>query len=321
MRLRPLGTTGLQISALGLGTWAAGGENWSVSLGPQDDEDSRQTLRQGLEAGINWIDTAPVYGLGHAERLVGTLLSQVEQRPLLMTKCGFRWTTEGEPISDLTADSIRREIEGSIERLGTAIDVYFVHWPLPDEQIEEAWTTLAELKSLGFVRYLGASNFSASQLERVSGIAPVDAIQARYSLLDRHIEREVLHWCRDHGTGVLVFSPLALGLLGGTMTPARVRSLPPSDWRRRHPEFELERLRSTLAVVDRLGLIARAHGCAVADVAVAWTLTNPDVAGVVLGPRRPAQLVGVLDAPDVSLTEDECAELDVLTRGRRWVGD
>ena len=311
MRTVTFGRTGLEITRVGFGAWAIGGSKWEYGWGEQDDEESVAAIDRALELGVNWIDTAAQYGLGHSEEVVRRAVEGVEPRPLIFTKGGQPEGPNRTSYQSLKRDSLRRECEGSVERLGVdAIDLYQIHWPIPDEEVEEGWSALAELKSEGLVRHIGASNFSVGQLERAEAIAPVETLQPPYSLLDREIEAEIIPYCEEHGIGVIVYSPMASGLLTGRMTRERVESLPDDDWRRQSDRFREPELSRGLEVVERVRAVAERHGVSPAAVAVAWTLRHPAVHGAIVGFRRPDQVDPIVAAADVELSEDDVAELE-----------
>ncbi len=310
MQTRRLGTSGLEISRVGLGTWAIGGA-WEWGWGHQDDGESIRTIHRALEHGVDWIDTAPVYGLGRAEEVVARALAQSRYRPSLFTKCGIAWDARGRTSHDLSAASVARQAEDSLRRLGVeVIDLYQIHWPVPDAAVEEAWGALAGLVEAGKVRHIGVSNFSVEQLERARAIAEVTSLQPPYSLLRREAEDELLPYCRRHGIGVIGYSPLASGLLTGKMTRERVRTLPDGDWRKTNKGFREPALSRGLKLVDRLAKIAEQRGCSVAAVAVAWALANPAVDAAIVGMRHPDQVDGALGAAALALTPEETAVLD-----------
>ncbi len=305
MRYRPLGTTGMTFSVIGLGTWAIGGSGWSYGWGDQDDADSIATIQQALDLGINWIDTAPVYGLGHAETLVGRALRGRRDRVFIATKCGLVWNRRGRIRARLTRTSVMEECHASLQRLQVdVIDLYQIHWPEPEDQIEEAWETMVQLKESGKVRHIGVCNFNRIQLERIARMHPVESLQPPYSLLDRRFETDLLPFCRAHRIGVIVYSPLASGLLSGTMTAERAARLPRNDWRRRDPRFRPPLLPKILDFVRDLARIAQAHEWTVAELAIAWTLRLPEVTGAIVGARRPAQIVTSARAADRTWTDD-----------------
>lgn len=314
METRRLGNSDLQITRVGYGAWAIGGGGWQFAWGSQDDNDSIAAIHRALELGVNWVDTAAVYGLGHSEEVVGRAVkSWPGARPYIFTKCGLRWDDKGQAIKVLRADSIREEIEDSLRRLGVdVIDLYQIHWPPePDStELEEGWTTMADLQREGKVRWIGVSNFNAHQLRGAQAIAPVTSLQPPYSLIHREVEQEILPYCQREGIGVIVYSPMASGLLTGAMTRERIARLPKDDWRRGHPDFTEPDLSRNLALVDRLQAIARRHGRSAGEVAIAWTLRNPAVTGAIVGARNARQAEGVMRAADVQLTEDDVREIE-----------
>lgn len=313
MRTKQLGNTGLDISVIGFGAWAIGGQ-WDYGWGAQDDDDSMATMRAALEKGVNWIDTAPAYGLGHSEELIGKLLKSIpeSERPLIFTKCGLPWK-EGarEAYNDISPASIEREIDMSLQRLGIdVIDLYQIHWPIPDDDLEAAWETMAKLKSTGKVRHIGGSNFSADQLEKAAAIAPVDTFQPNYSLLNRDVEKEVLPWCASHGTGVICYSPMGSGMLSGKMTRERVDSLPDDDWRKAKSDMLREpQLTHNLALVDLLADIGKKHSNSAGEIAIAWVLSNPTVSAAITGMRHPGQ-TAITAAADVTLDSEDIKKID-----------
>jgi len=316
--LKTLGNSDLRISSVGLGTWAIGGEG-AFGWGPQDDADSIGALRRALDCGINWIDTAPIYGFGRAEEVVGRTVKELgsSRRPLVFTKCGLVWDVTRTPSHCLKADSIRQEVDASLERLGIdVIDLYQIHWPTfppgsPDPDLEEAWTTLTELKERGKVRAIGVSNFDAAQLERVRTIAPITSLQPPYSMLMRRIEDEILPYCETHGIGTIVYSPMHNGLLSGKMTRERIAALPDTDWRKTvNPAFKEPHLTRNLELVELLRGIGKRHGRAVAEIAIAWTLRLPAVTGAIVGARRASQVDDFVGALTFRLSEREIADID-----------
>jgi len=305
VRTTRLGGTGLEISRVGFGAWAIGGAEYDWGWGEQDDEQSIATIHRALELGVNWIDTAAQYGFGHSEEVVGRAIAGLDERPLVFTKGGQPEGPNRTTLQTLRRDSLRRECEASLRRLGVeAIDLYQIHFPIPDEELEEGWTTLAELKDEGLVRHIGASNFSVGQLRRAQAIAPVEALQPPYSLLDREVEDEILPFCEREGIGVIVYSPMASGMLTGKMTRERIEGLPDDDWRRRSERFREPQLSRSLELVERLERIAERHGVSPGAVAVAWTLRNPAVDGAIVGFRRPDQVEPILAAADLELDDD-----------------
>jgi aryl-alcohol dehydrogenase-like predicted oxidoreductase len=313
MDTRTLGNSDLEITNVGYGAWAIGGSGWQFAWGAQDDSDSISAIHRALELGVNWIDTAAVYGLGHSEEVVARALkSWSGPRPYLFTKCGLRWDAHGQVQKVLSAKSIRNEVEDSLRRLAVdEIDLYQIHWP-PDPDsplLEEGWSTLADLKNQGKVRWIGVSNFNVQQLERAQKIAPVTSLQPRYSLIHREVEPEVLPYCQAHGIGVIVYSPMGSGLLTGAMTRERIANLSNDDWRKGHADFNEPNLSRNLALVDRLQQIAKRHGRSPGEVAIAWTLQNPAVTGAIVGARNAKQAEGVMRAGDLRLSGEEVLEI------------
>jgi aryl-alcohol dehydrogenase-like predicted oxidoreductase len=308
-----LGTTDLEITRVGFGAWAIGGGGWEFGWGPQEDEDSIAAIHHALELGVNWIDTAAAYGFGHSEEVVGRALEGLSdaERPYVFTKASLVEGPGRTVVNKLKRDSILAEVAGSLERLGVdAIDLYQLHWPLPDEDIEEGWAALAELKEQGLVRHIGVSNFNVEQLERIRPIAPVETLQPPYSLVARAAEHETLHYADAEGIGVIVYSPMGSGLLTGRMTRERIEGLPEDDWRKHDPRFREPQLTRHLALVERLEAVAERHGTTPGAVAVAWTLRNPAVDGAIVGFRKPDQVDSIIAAADLQLTEDDLAEID-----------
>jgi aryl-alcohol dehydrogenase-like predicted oxidoreductase len=318
MNTRQLGTTDLHITPLGFGAWAIGGE-WRFGWGPQDDLVSVRAVVRAVEQGMNWIDTAPAYGLGHSEEIVGRALRQVPatSRPYVFTKSTLVWDEARTVRHDLTADSIRAEVEGSLTRLGVeVIDLYQMHWPRWPPQdgspgsLHEAWSTMAALQQEGKVRYIGVSNFTVADLDEARAIAPVASLQPPYSMLRRDAERELLPYCQQHGIGVLVYSPMLSGMLTGAMTRQRLASLPATDWRRNHKEFQEPRLSKNLELVDVLRAIALGHERSPGEVAIAWVLRHPAVTGAIVGGRSAEQVDGVVGAVTLELNESEIADIE-----------
>jgi aryl-alcohol dehydrogenase-like predicted oxidoreductase len=308
---RTFGRTGMEITAIGFGSWAIGGSGWRGAWGPQDDDEAVGAIRRAVELGINWIDTAAVYGLGHSEELVARALKGVSERPYVFTKCSRVWDESGNVFDSLKRDSVKRECEDSLRRLQVeAIDLYQIHWPRPEEDIEEGWSAMAELKEEGKVRHIGVSNFNVEQMERANEIAPVETLQPPYNLLNRDVEEEILPYCEERNIGVIVYSPMRSGLLTGKMTPERVQNLPPDDWRRNDPDFQEPRLSKNLEVVELLRAIGEVYGRSPAEVAIAWTLRHPAVTAAIVGGRRPDQVDGVIGAGEFRLSEDEIEEIE-----------
>ena len=314
MQTRKLGNSDMNITPVGYGAWAIGGSGWQFAWGSQEDSDSIAAIHRSLELGVNWIDTAAVYGLGHSEEVVARALKGWSgPRPYVFTKCGLRWDDKGNVLKVLKADSIRREIEDSLRRLSVdVIDLYQIHWP-PDpdsSELEEGWSTLVDLKREGKVRWIGVSNFNVEQLKRAQAIAPVTSLQPPYSLVHREVEEEVLPYCLKEGIGVIVYSPMASGLLTGAMTLERAAQLPKDDWRSAHPDFTEPNLSHNLALVDRLRQIAKRRQRSVGEVAIAWTLHNPAVTGAIVGARNARQAEGVMGAGDLRLNEEEVNDIE-----------
>src|SRR5450631_53433 len=314
MQTRKLGNSDLHITRVGYGAWAIGGSGWQFAWGKQDDADSIAAIHRSLELGVNWIDTAAVYGLGHSEEIVAAALKAWRgAKPYVFTKCSRLWDKDGMLHGNLQADSIQREIEGSLRRLSVdVIDLYQIHWPPnPDSpDLEEGWSKLADLKREGKVRWIGVSNFNVNQLKRCQAIAPVTSLQPPYSLIHREIEAETLPFCLREGIGVIAYSPMASGLLTGAMTRERATALPKDDWRHQHPDFNEPKLSRNLALVERLSEIGKRHGRSAGEVAIAWTLHNPAVTGAIVGARNARQADGVMGAGELRLTEGDVAEIE-----------
>jgi len=313
MKTRKLGWTDLNLSIIGLGTWAIGGGKWKFSWGPQDDRDSISAIQRALELGINWIDTAAVYGLGHSEEIVGKAIRGLRKKPIIATKCERVWDKGGNISGRLKKKSIRSEIEASLKRLKIeVIDLYQIHWPEPDEDIEEAWTTLGDLIKEGKIRYGGVSNFNLQQLKRVQPIHPVASLQPPYSMLERGIEKKILPYCSAKNIGVVTYSPMQKGLLTGKFTRERVKNLPEDDHRRRDPRFQEPELSANLKLVEHLRSIAEKSGKTVAQLAIAWVLRRPEVTAAIVGARRPSQIEETAVAGDWMLSQEDIAAIDVL---------
>ncbi len=317
METRKLGNSDLKITTLGYGAWAIGGTGWDFAWGPQDDADSIAAIHRSLELGVNWIDTAAVYGTGHSEEVVARALKDWHgARPYVFTKCVMRWDDQGHVSMNYKADSIRRECEDSLKRLQVeAIDLYQIHWPPEDNGLglEEAWQTLASLQKEGKVRWIGVSNFSAAQIKRAEKIAPVTSLQPPYSLIRRQIEAETLPYCKKRGIGVIAYSPMASGLLTGAMTRERAAALPPDDFRSRNPEFQEPQLSKNIELVERLRKVGTRHGRTPGEVAIAWVLGNPAVTGAIVGARNGKQAEGVMRAGELKLTPEEISEIEGVT--------
>jgi len=314
MQTKQLGNSDLRITTVGYGAWAIGGSGWQFAWGGQDDNDSLAAIHQALELGVNWIDTAAVYGLGHSEEVVSRALqSWSGPKPYIFTKCGATWDAKGNVQHFLSADSVRKEAENSLRRLHLeVIDLYQIHWPPdPDSpRLEEAWSTLADLKREGKVRWIGVSNFDLKQLRRAKAIAPITSLQPPYSLINRAVEEDILPYCLRENIGVIVYSPMASGLLTGAMTRERAAKLPKDDWRSSNPEFTEPALSRNLELVERLREIAKRHGRTPGEVAIAWTLRNPAVTGAIVGARNARQANGVMRAGELRLTDKEVNEIE-----------
>jgi aryl-alcohol dehydrogenase-like predicted oxidoreductase len=305
-----LGRTGLDISRVGFGAWAIGGSGWWHAWGSQDDDQSIATIRRAAELGINWVDTAPIYGLGHSEEVVGRALEGLDPRPYVFTKAGLQDGGDNSVRNVLKRDSILREVELSLERLRLdAIDVYQVHWPIPDEDLEEVWSTFAEIKEQGLVSHIGASNFSPGQMRRAQAVAPVETLQPPYSLLKRDIESEILPFAEAEGIGVVIYSPQESGLLSGAMSAERIAAMPDDDWRKHDERFNEPELSRNLALVERLREVGERHGTTPCAIAIAWTLNHPAVNGAVVGLRRPEQAEELALAGNVSLSDEDLATI------------
>ena len=323
MDTRQLGTTDLQITPIGFGAWAIGGPDYAFGWGAQDDDESVAAIERAVDAGINWIDTAPVYGLGRSERVVARALKAMgpSRRPYVFTKCSLVWDGHGAISHSLKAASVRQELEDSLRRLETdVIDLYQIHWsktwglaePAPD--IEEGWSTLAALQREGKVRHIAVSNFDIAELDRIRPIAPVASLQPPYSILRRGIESDLLPYCLANRIGVIVYSPMAAGILSGAMTRERAMSLPANDWRSKNPEYQEPRLARNLALVEHLRRIGARYGTSPGAVAIAWTLRQPAVTGAIVGFRSARQVDGLVAAASLRLEPGEIVQVDELTQ-------
>jgi aryl-alcohol dehydrogenase-like predicted oxidoreductase len=319
MTLRTLGKSDLNITPIGIGAWAIGGGMWEFAWGPQDDAESIAAIRAGLDRGINWIDTAAVYGLGHSETVVGQAIKGLGTRPYIFTKGSLVWDKSGRVSHNLQAASIRQEAESSLRRLRVdTIDLYQIHWPAwqgaPESaspgSIEEALGELADLKDEGKIRNIGVSNFNAQQMRRALQVAPIASLQPQYSLLAKDVESSILPYALQHGIGVIVYSPMASGLLSGAMTRERIAALPEDDWRKDGPNFQEPLLSHNLRLVERLRAIGKRHNATPGEVAIAWTLRNPAVTGAIVGVRSARQVSGIAGAADLPLSSDELDEIE-----------
>jgi len=313
MDTRQLGTSDLHITPIGFGAWAIGGSGWEFGWGGQDDRDSVAAIREGLDAGINWIDTAAVYGLGHSEEVVARALEGVRDRPYVFTKCSMVWDGRREIGHSLKAESIRRECEASLRRLKLdVLDLYQIHWPNPDEDIEEGVATMAKLKEEGKIRHIGVSNFNVAQMKRAQEIAPIASLQPPFSLIRPDAEKEIIPFALRENIGVIAYSPMGSGLLTGTMTRERIERLPADDWRRSNRDFREPLLSRNLRLVSLLKAIGVHHGCTPAEVAVAWVLDHPGVTAAIVGARKPGQITGVLGASGLRLSRTDLAEIEAF---------
>jgi aryl-alcohol dehydrogenase-like predicted oxidoreductase len=308
------GNTSLELTRVGLGAWAIGGSGWMGGWGAQDDRESIAAIHHAVASGVNWIDTAAAYGLGHAEEVVGQAVAELPQdeRPCVFTKCGLVWPEGGTEISNVLApDSIRKECEDSLRRLGVeVIDLFQIHWPSHDDTpLEDSWATMAELVETGKVRYIGVSNFDVELLDTCEAIRHVDTYQPELNLVNRGAAGDTIPWAEEHGTGVIVYSPMKSGLLTGRFSHERAAALPDDDWRRGAPDFTEPGLSKSLALVDRLKPVAERLGCSLPELAVAWTLAWPGVTGAIVGARSPEQVDGWIGAASVELAAGDLDEI------------
>ncbi len=309
--LRTLGNSDLHLTPIGFGAWAIGGGNWEFAWGPQEDSESIDAIHRALDLGINWIDTAAIYGLGHSEEIVGKALKTTSHKPLVFTKCSMRWHEDRSIYRSLKAASLAEEIENSLRRLGVeTIDLYQIHWPNPEQEIEEGWETLAKFREQGKLRWIGVSNFSVEQMKRVQKIAPITSLQPPYSMLRRAIEEEILPFAQANNIGVINYSPMVSGLLTGKMTAERVAALPADDWRRRAVEFNEPRLSRNLQLVELLREIGSAHNVSPGVVAVAWTLHHPGITAAIVGGRSGQQVEGLVPALEFRLSAQEYGRIN-----------
>src|SRR6266566_4501051 len=310
LKTKRLGNSDLFITPVGFGAWAIGGSGWEFGWGEQDDKASVAAIHRALELGVNWIDTAAVYGMGHSEEVVGfALRTWPGPKPYVFTKCGLRWDDQGYVHRSLHADSIRGECEDSLRRLNVdAIDLYQIHWPTDD--LEEGWGAMAQLQKEGKVRWIGVSNFNVEEMRRAQAIAPITSLQPPYSLVRREVEHDILPYCRSNGIGVIVYSPMASGLLTGAMTRERAAKLPDSDWRSRDIEFVEPKLSKNLALVERLREVGEKYGRPPGQVAIAWILRNPAVTAAIVGARNAEQVEKNVGAVELRLTDEDVEEIE-----------
>lgn len=300
----------MKITRIGFGAWAIGGGNWEFAWGPQDDGEAISAIQRAIDNGMNWIDTAAVYGLGHSEELVGKAIKGLITKPYIFTKCGLVWDENRNVSRNLKAESIRSECEASLRRLNIdTIDLYQVHWPV-DEDLEEAWGMMETLRKEGKVRYIGVSNYNIEQIGKCMKTAPVSSLQPPYSLLNRDYEKEILPFCKENEIGVIVYSPMGSGMLTGAMTRERISTMPRDDWRKNSSNFQEPALSRNLALVEKLKTIGKKYGHSAGEVAIAWTLRNPAVTAAIVGGRSAAQVDGISHAGDLRLTAEDLAELE-----------
>jgi aryl-alcohol dehydrogenase-like predicted oxidoreductase len=316
-QLRTLGNSDLQLTSIGFGAWAIGGGNWDYGWGPQDDNESIEAIHRALDLGVNWIDTAAIYGLGHSEEVVARALKTTSHKPYVFTKCSMRWNADRSIYRSLKANSLADEIEASLRRLGVeTIDLYQIHWPMPEDEIEEGWETLARFQEQGKLRWIGVSNFNVAQMKRAQQIAPITSLQPPYSMLRRAIEEEILPFTQANNIGVINYSPMVSGLLTGKMTAERVAAMPADDWRRKAVEFNEPRLSRNLRLVELLREIgAGRRGQTSIEpgvVAVAWTLRNPAVTAAIVGGRSAAQVEGLAPALEFRLSDEEFTRINTF---------
>lgn len=311
--LRTLGNSDLQLTPIGFGAWAIGGGDWKFAWGPQDDNQSIEAIHRALDLGINWIDTAAVYGLGHSEEVVARALKSTSHKPYVFTKCALRWNEDRSIYNSIKADSVRLELEASLRRLNVeTIDLYQIHWPNPDPEIEEGWGELAKLQQQGKIRWIGVSNFNVEQMKRAQKIAPITSLQPPYSMLRRAIEAEILPFVQEQGIGVINYSPMLSGLLTGKMTAERVAAMPADDWRRNAVEFNEPRLSRNLQLVELLREIGGGHGVTAGVVAVAWTLHHPAIAAAIVGGRSGKQVEEIAPALNFRLSQEEYVRINAF---------
>ncbi len=309
--LRTLGNSDLHLTPIGLGAWAIGGGDWQFAWGAQDDNDSIAAIHRALDIGINWIDTAAVYGLGHSEEVVARAVKSSAHKPYIFTKCSRRWNSDGSIYGNLGRDSLTEELHASLRRLGVeTIDLYQIHWPDPEDQIEAAWELLERFRQQGKVRWIGVSNFNVDQMKRIQKIAPITSLQPPYSMLRRAVEEALFPFARGSGIGVINYSPMLSGMLTGKMTAERVAALPADDWRRNKVEFSEPRLSRNLRLVELLREIGSGHGVLPGVVAVAWTLHNPAITGAIVGGRSANQVEETAPALTFRLTENEFTRIN-----------
>ena len=312
MKTRKLGYSDLHLTPIGLGTWAMGGGDWKFGWGDQDDDASIASVHQALDAGVNWIDTAAIYGHGHAERVVGKAIQDRRDDVLIATKCGRVWEGESREIGkSLRRESVHREVDVSLQRLGIdCIDLYQIHWPEPDEEIEEGWGAVAELVEAGKIRYAGVSNFNMEQLKRIQPIHPVTSLQPPYSMLRREVEEEILPYCRENQIGIVAYSPMQAGLLTGRFSKERVHNLPANDWRKANPFFTSPQLEANLSIIERLRPVAAQMEITLPQLALAWVLRRSEMTAAIAGARRPEQILETVKAGEIVIPDELLLKID-----------
>jgi len=312
MKTRKLGYSDLHLTPIGLGTWAMGGGDWKFGWGDQDDAASIASVHQALDAGVNWIDTAAIYGHGHAERVVGKAIQDRRDDVLIATKCGRVWEGESREIGkSLRRESVHREVDVSLQRLGIdCIDLYQIHWPEPDEEIEEGWGAVAELVEAGKIRYAGVSNFNMEQLKRIQPIHPVTSLQPPYSILRREVEEEILPYCRENQIGIVAYSPMQAGLLTGRFSKERVQNLPANDWRKANPFFTSPQLEANLSIIEQLRPVAAQMEITLPQLALAWVLRRSEMTAAIAGARRPEQILETVKAGEIVIHDELLLKID-----------
>ncbi len=316
MKIARLGNSELDITKVGLGTWAIGGP-WEYGWGQQDDNDSVAAILEALDVGVNWLDTAPVYGCGHSEEIIGKVLKQISQKPIIATKCSLGWNERREKVSCLKAKSIIAECDASLKRLGIeVIDLYQMHWPEPDEDLEEGYGAMAKCVKAGKVRYLGLSNCNVEQLKRVMDIHPLTSLQPPYSMFRGNVEKELLGFCAEHNIGVVVYSPLQKGLLTGKFTLEKIAALPADDVRNMDPNFKAPLVEKNFKIIDQLKTVAKRNGITIAQLAISWTLRRPEVTAAIVGARKAGQIGQTAPAGDITLSDDDITEIEKILKKR-----
>ena len=312
---RILGNSDLEITVIGFGAWAIGGGNWAFAWGSQDDNQSIKTIHKALDHGINWIDTAAVYGLGHSEKIVAKALKGTNYNPYVFTKCGLKWDEKGATERTLSRERVLKEVEDSLRRLEVdVIDLYQIHWPTTNDAIKEAWETMAEIKEKGLVKNIGVSNFSVDQIKLAEEIAPVASLQPPYSMIFPQVADEILPYCRAQNIGTIIYSPMASGLLTGKMTKERIENMPEDDWRKRNDRFQEPKLSFNLNLASLLTRIGQNYGSSAGAVAVAWTLLNPAVTAAIVGMRKPDQVDDVVKGGDLKLDPEDINRINAFLK-------